>query len=299
MAVRSDPPSTHLLSAFVAVSSAGSFSAAATKLGLTQSAVSQRIRSLESNLDARLFLRGTKGVLLTDAGRSYLPIARSVLKELAEADTYLKSRASVVRISAVPSLARCWIIPQLNRLSEALPGTRIYLEASEEHANVRDGAFDLGLRVSTHPDKSGIRIFADDTVIAVHRPDLLLDLRSEDPFSQHALLHDNCGRLGNPNQLSWTNWYDKHDYRRRTDGAEMFFSDASHAITAAIEGTGVTLVRKSLVAPLLVRRRLIQHGRNIECSVSTSIIQRFRQERTHAANGVCEWFQHASTSAEL
>lgn len=73
------------LHAFCAVAEAGSFTAAATRMHLTQSALSVLVRELESELGVRLFDRHTRRVLLTEAGHELLPSAQRMLAELEQA----------------------------------------------------------------------------------------------------------------------------------------------------------------------------------------------------------------------
>lgn len=75
---------TNTLQAFLAVANTGSFSLAAEQLFLTQPAISKRIAALEEDLAARLFERLGKGVVLTEAGRTLLPRAQHILREMAE-----------------------------------------------------------------------------------------------------------------------------------------------------------------------------------------------------------------------
>jgi DNA-binding transcriptional LysR family regulator len=82
------------LEAFVAVAESSSFSRAAEQLFLTQPAVSKRIATLESQLDARLFDRVGRSIQLTEAGAALLPTARRVLAELQQTRTTLKQLAS-------------------------------------------------------------------------------------------------------------------------------------------------------------------------------------------------------------
>ena len=82
------------LAAFLAVADAGGFSAAAAALHLTQPAVSKRIAQLESELDARLFDRVGRQVLLTEAGQLLLPRARQLLGDANDARRALRGAPS-------------------------------------------------------------------------------------------------------------------------------------------------------------------------------------------------------------
>ncbi|WP_306548363.1 LysR family transcriptional regulator [Desulfobulbus sp.] len=84
---------TNTLQAFLAVADAGSFSLAAEQLFLTQPAVSKRVAALEEELAVKLFERLGRSVLLTEAGRTLLPRAQRIFKEMAE------SRRSIADLS--------------------------------------------------------------------------------------------------------------------------------------------------------------------------------------------------------
>ena len=76
------PPSTGALRAFEAAARNLSFTGAANELGLTQGAVSHQIKELETRLDVKLFNREAKGIVLTEAGTTYLPYVREALERL-------------------------------------------------------------------------------------------------------------------------------------------------------------------------------------------------------------------------
>jgi DNA-binding transcriptional LysR family regulator len=74
------------MSVFVAVASAGSFSGASRALRMPLPTVSRKISELESHLDAKLLLRSTRKLVLTDVGESYLLACRRILEQVAEAE---------------------------------------------------------------------------------------------------------------------------------------------------------------------------------------------------------------------
>ncbi len=105
---------------FEAAARSGNFTAAATETGLTQAAISQRIRNLESHLGVRLFNRLPRGVSLTVEGEAWLPYVRNALNILANStdELFAKPRRSI-RILASTSLISLWFAPRL----QALPQT--------------------------------------------------------------------------------------------------------------------------------------------------------------------------------
>jgi DNA-binding transcriptional LysR family regulator len=101
----------------VAIAETGTFTAAAERCHVAQSALSHQISSLERHLRARLFERSSRSVQLTDAGRSFLPAARRVLGEMAGIRDELRSIDPVVRgplrIGAAQTAVRVLNLPQI------------------------------------------------------------------------------------------------------------------------------------------------------------------------------------------
>lgn len=88
---------TNTLHAFLAVAESGSFSLAAEQLFLTQPAISKRIAALEEELAVKLFVRLSRRVLLTEAGRTLLPKARQIMDEMAESRRLIANLSEEVR----------------------------------------------------------------------------------------------------------------------------------------------------------------------------------------------------------
>src|SRR5690554_8233443 len=87
---------TQALKAFIAVVEAGSFSAAADSLHLTQPAVTKRIQGLESQLGTPLFDRFQRRIVLTEAGRLLLPHAQAALQQLGRAELEIQNLSGKV-----------------------------------------------------------------------------------------------------------------------------------------------------------------------------------------------------------
>src|SRR5215207_10643022 len=132
---------------FHAVTRAGSFSAAARELALTQPAVSQQVAALERELGARLLHRGPGGLTLTEAGELALEHAEALAERLALADTQLAElgdQAASVRVGAFPSALATLVPAAIERLVpqrvEAMEGT-----IEELAAGVADGSMHVAL----------------------------------------------------------------------------------------------------------------------------------------------------------
>lgn len=116
-------PPLEWVRAFEAAARLGSFTAAAQELGLTQSAVSQRIAQLETHLGARLFLRQPRAISLTVEGEAWLPHVRTALGGLQDSSEALFGRGRrQITISASATVIEQWLVPRLSGLSDLARG---------------------------------------------------------------------------------------------------------------------------------------------------------------------------------
>lgn len=114
----------HQLRYFVAVVEAGTASRAATRCRVAQPSLSQQIRKLEASLGKPLFDRLGRGMVLTDAGRSFLPRAKRILAEVRDAEAWAgreEEAAAILRIGAIPTIAPYLLPSALARTRAALP----------------------------------------------------------------------------------------------------------------------------------------------------------------------------------
>lgn len=116
-------PPLNSLRAFEAAGRLLSFTRAAGELNVTQAAISHQIRSLEENLGVKLFRRGHRGLLLTDAGQAYLPDVREAFQRLAVATERLRASdaAGTLAVSVLPSFAARWLVPRLTQFRREHP----------------------------------------------------------------------------------------------------------------------------------------------------------------------------------
>jgi DNA-binding transcriptional LysR family regulator len=138
--------------AFLAVAQAGSFTAAANRLHLTQSAVSVLITELEAVFGLRLFDRTTRLVRLTDAGREFHPVAQKVMAELEGAVSSSRELAAQKRgrvaVAATPLMSSVLLPRAIARYAQLQPGVRVVLHdalAGQVQPKVRDGEVDFGI----------------------------------------------------------------------------------------------------------------------------------------------------------
>ncbi|WP_051342212.1 LysR family transcriptional regulator [Pseudonocardia spinosispora] len=146
---------------FLAIVRHGGFTRASEVLHVSQPAISRRIRLLETELGAPLFERGARGVLLTEAGRSFLPYAETlatvVQDGLASVSEVHGGRSGEVTLAFIGTLAGTDLTDRLREFRDASPEVRFRIRTAPSDVVsdlVRRGEATLGLRYAedTHPD---------------------------------------------------------------------------------------------------------------------------------------------------
>jgi len=261
-APRHRPLSLGCLRAFDAVARRLSFRAAAEELHLTQPAISRQIRSLEDELGASLFLRGTRHVELTGPGTQLL---RSVAPLLAQLDTTVRQvrsaqRRQPVGVTTFASFASLWLLPRLHGYQAAQPEADIRIQASDALADFDDPAIDLGLRY-VHPDDAppGSSLMFGEVLTPVASPALLqrLPLRTPADLAQHTLLEEDDTKASTE-YLSWHHWMKLRAPKTTEPRGWIYLNFTYQQIQAALAGQGLALARVALVHESLARGDLLE-----------------------------------------
>lgn len=136
---------------FVTAVDAGSFTAAAERLSLTNSAVGKSIARLEARLGVRLFDRTTRRMRLTDAGQAFYRTCQSVLGELEEAEHVLKADRSVpvgkLRIDLPATYGRLHVMPALLDFVKAFPGVQPQVSFTDRFIDLVEDGIDVAVRL--------------------------------------------------------------------------------------------------------------------------------------------------------
>jgi LysR family glycine cleavage system transcriptional activator len=240
-----------------------SISAAAAELNVTPAAVSQQIKGLEGQLGLNLFRRMNRALALTEHGRLLLPGLSDGFDQLdrAVAEVRQAQAGGPLNLSTSPSFAAKWLIPRLDRFQAAHPEIEVRITASMDLVDFRRDEVDCAVRFGRgrYDGVEAIWLLGEE-VFPVCSPELLegpQGLRSLDQLRHHRLLHD-----GTPMMDDVT-----PDWRMWLQAARVENVDASHGMTltpwtmvvqAAIEGQGVALGRRALVAGDLAAGRLVR-----------------------------------------
>ena len=149
-------PSLDDLALLVAIADQGSFTAAATSLGLPKSTVSRRLADLELLLRTSLFRRSTRALSLTDEGRRIYDMAKpsiaaadNAARAIAERERHVAGRVSLTTTAA---LGQYLIAPHLTKLTAAYPDVQIELRLTERRINIIGDGIDLAVRMGALDD---------------------------------------------------------------------------------------------------------------------------------------------------
>jgi len=210
--------------AFLAVAGQRNFRKAAAALGVTPSAVSQAIRTLEARIGAALFMRTTRSVGLTEAGERFIARAKPAYEELLaarDAARGLGQRPSgLLRISAPRAAVPVLLEPLIASFCEAYPDVELEIAAQEEFTDLASEGFDAGIRLGQFiaADMVAVRLTLPFPLMVVAAPGYF---KRRPPPQSIGDLHDHaCLRL------------------RRSDGslAPWFFLDGNKSFETIVSG---------------------------------------------------------------
>jgi LysR family transcriptional regulator, glycine cleavage system transcriptional activator len=141
-------PSLNALKAFEAAARSESFTRAAEELSVTQAAVSQQVKALETELGLTLFNRERQRLAITEAGREYLAVVRDALDRIALGTDHLVRRqsAGILTVSTSPDFAAKWLVHRLGRFAEVHPEIDLRVSASLHHVDLAREQVDLAIR---------------------------------------------------------------------------------------------------------------------------------------------------------
>ncbi|MEM7424686.1 MAG: LysR substrate-binding domain-containing protein [Pseudomonadota bacterium] len=202
---RQSLPQLDLLIAFEAAARHGSFTRAAEELNITQSAVSQQIRTLERRLDLTLFQRAHRIVRLSPEGRAFQNSVSVALNHLVNATNALREKGtSRLTIATDDSVAALWLAPRLHRFQQFHPEIQLRLTASDRPEDCFAEDIELSI-VHGDGNWSGYECepFIEEEVIPVCSPGYLEQtgpLETIDDLGSRGLIDLEYERW------SWMNW---------------------------------------------------------------------------------------------
>ncbi|WP_175664695.1 LysR family transcriptional regulator [Burkholderia ambifaria] len=238
---------------FLAVARDRSFTRAAARLGVSQSALSQTVRDLETRLGVRLLTRTTRSVSTTEAGeelfQAVAPRIDEIEMKLAAVADFRDKPAGVVRITATEHPIDTIIWPKLRRVLPEYPDIRVELSVDYGLANIVEERYDIGVRYGDQvaKDMIAVRISPDIRMTMVASP-AYLDGRKPPKTPQDLLDHDCVTlRLATAKGIyAWELKKGRNEIQARVNG-RITCNTQPHMVQAALDGFGIAFVTEDIV----------------------------------------------------
>jgi DNA-binding transcriptional LysR family regulator len=250
------------LLAFLAVGQERSFTRAAAKLGVSQSALSHTIRGLEERLGLRLLTRTTRSVSPTEAGERLLhtirPRFEEIESELAALSELREKPAGTIRITATDYAVETILWPKLTRFLRRYPEVKIEIIIDYGLTDIVAERFDAGIRSGEQiaKDMIAVRIGPDMRSAVVGAPSYF-EGRSEPQRPQELIGHD-CINLRLPTYgglYAWEFEKDRRELKVHVEG-RLVFNGTFQMLNAALAGFGLAYVPEDVAAPHVTKGRL-------------------------------------------
>src|SRR3954453_21105142 len=253
----------HDLAAFVAVAEERSFTRAASKLGVSQSALSQTIRSLEAKLGIRLLTRTTRSVAPTEAGerllRTVAPRFAEINGEMAALSELGDKPAGMVRITATENAAEAVLWPTLEKLLPDYPDIKVEIVIDYGLTDIVAGQVDAGVRFGEQiaKDMIAVRIGPDIRMAVVGSPDYFA--KRPPPRTPQDLTAHDCINLRLPLHgfYAWEFQRSGRELRVRVDG-QLVFNTSALILKAALAGFGLAHLTEQQVRRHLDNGELVR-----------------------------------------
>lgn len=255
-------PSLNMLRAFEVVARHLSFSKAAHELCVTQAAVSQLVKALETQLGVLLVRRLNRRIELTEAGKAGFTEFRRGFEALSRGfrNMDVHARRQVLKLRVEPTLAATWLIPRLSNFRRNCDVGDILIDTSLDLPDFERDDIDMAIHfgVGYYPGFKVRQLFEDD-VFPVCSPKLLEGdnpLRELNDLRFHTLLHLET-IPGYREWPDWSTWLASTSVNGIDIKCGSWFSDHRIALQAAVDGQGVAIATMALVADDLAEGRLV------------------------------------------
>lgn len=251
------------LLAFVMVAREGSFTRAAAQLGVSQSALSHTIRSLEARLALRLLTRTTRSVSPTEAGERLLltlaPRFEEIDAELSALSELRDKPAGTIRITSAEHAVDTVLWPRLAKLLPDYPDIKVEINIDYGLSDIVAQRYDAGVRLGDQvaKDMIAVRIAPDMRIAVVGAPAYFA--RKAPPRTLQELAGHDCINLRLPTYgglMAWEFIKDGHEVKARVEG-QLVFNNSSQILRAALAGFGVAYLPEDMAREHIATGRLV------------------------------------------
>lgn len=252
------------LQLFLVVARERSFTKAAGKLGVTQSALSHAMKALEERLNIRLLTRTTRSVAPTEAGERLIACLEPRIADLEqELDSLIQLNGIAsgnIRLTSGEHAARSLVWPKLKPFLREYPEIHVELMVDNGFVDIVEGRFDAGIRLgeSVNKDMVAVRIGPDIRMAIVAAPSYFADHPA--PETPHDLGDHRCINMRLPTVGGLYHWEFEKDgkpLRVRVEG-QLTVNLLPERIDAALSGFGLACVPENMIQDYVKSGALIQ-----------------------------------------
>lgn len=229
---------------------------------MTPAAVSHQIKTLEDWLGVTLFRRLTRALRLTEAGQALLPGVHAGFENLAAAVEKVarQEESGRLTVSVAPSFAAKWLLPRLESFRAEHPDIDVRIDGNMALVDFERDEVDVAIRYGSG-DYPGLQVDplgCCDILLPAFSPSLqegAHPIREPDDMRYHTLLHADWARPDS--EPDWAMWLRAAGVTGVDATRGLTFNDDATAIQAAINGLGVVLASRSLIADDVAAGRLV------------------------------------------
>ncbi len=253
------------LYSFIAVAETGSMTEAANQLNVSHSAVSQAIKSLETQLDQPLFHRIGRRVELNASGRKYYKEVAPSLERIVEATQRMlqKEQSNRITLNMINSLAMHWWIPQMNRFSDYAPNLDVRISNLVGSFKMEQEGVDVAV---IHGSKSDWQDYycerlASDQLIMVVSPELV---KNEDTPKSLLARYPAIMATNERRKDDWKIWCQANNIALPSSSNNLTFTSSLQAMQAAIRQLGVFVTHRLFVKEDVRQGLLVEIGELVD-----------------------------------
>ena len=234
-------PPLNAMRAFESAARHESFKEAAVELKVSQSAISHQVKGLESVLGVELFVRKTRAVELTRAGKIYYAILRDAFDRISEGTDLIRAPGSsdAMTLQVYSTFTIRWLIPRLPRFQQLHPGIQVRLHASQDDVNFHRDDVDACVMIGkpTNQELHYDHLFGCE-LFPVCSPALLEKrgpIGSPEHLAEHPMLQVY------PSDSDWWVWLEANGVHNVNPDSGLQFDSYDLALIAALQGMGIAL----------------------------------------------------------
>jgi LysR family glycine cleavage system transcriptional activator len=230
-----------------------SFTKASEELSLTPAAISQQVKQLEQYLGVTLFVRSNNKLTLTPAGERYFPRVREAFRALQHATDQLLDQKLSLRVLVPATFGTKWLVPRLFRFFDRHPDIDV---AVQTEAQADAGRWDIAID-DRSTDNPAYDLLVTTDYTPVCSPAIAAQLAAPEALNGQTLLHERAGRRGTV-APDWEAWFAQVGLSLGDSTRDMGLGDGTMMLQAAIEGQGIALAQRLLVAYDIAAGRLVE-----------------------------------------